>query len=54
MAPYERKMLELIRTGVASKEKKAVKLARRRLGTQRRAQAKKAELNEIIRAQRRK
>ena len=37
LAPYERKMMEMIRTGVAVKEKKAVKLARRRLGTQRRA-----------------
>ena len=37
LAPYERKMMELIRTGVATKEKKAVKLARRRLGTHRRA-----------------
>jgi len=54
LAPYERKMIELIRTGVASKEKKAVKLARRRLGTQRRAQSKRAELNEMIRAQKRK
>lgn len=38
LAPYERKMIEMIRTGVAIKEKKAVKLARKRLGTQRRAQ----------------
>ena len=54
LAPYERKMLELIRTGIAAKEKKAVKLAKRRLGTQRRAQNKRTELQEIIRAQRRK
>ena len=49
LAPYERKMIELIRTGVASKEKKAVKLARRRLGTNKRAQSKRTELNAIIR-----
>ena len=54
LAPYERKMMELIRTGVATKEKKAVKLARRRLGTHRRAQHKKAELVEMIRAQKKK
>ena len=54
MAPYERKMLELIRTGESAKEKKAVKLARRRLGTQRRAQNKRTELINIIRAQRKK
>ena len=54
LAPYERKMIELIRTGVAIKEKKAVKLARRRLGTQRRAQNKRDEINEIIRSQKKK
>ena len=32
LAPYEKKMMELIRTGEASKEKKAVKIARKRLG----------------------
>ncbi len=54
LAPYERKMMEMIRTGVASKEKKAVKLARARLGTHHRAQRKRDEINELIRAQRRK
>ena len=37
LAPYEKKMMELIRTDERSKEKKAVKLARARLGSQRRA-----------------
>lgn len=37
LAPYERKMMEMIRTGVAIKEKKAVRLARKRLGTHSRA-----------------
>lgn len=54
LAPYERKMMEMIRTGVASKEKKAVKMARRRLGTHHRAQLKRDEINELIRAQRKK
>ena len=54
LAPYEKKMMEMIRTGVASKEKKAVKLARRRLGTHHRAQKKRDEINELIRAQRKK
>jgi large subunit ribosomal protein L36e len=54
LAPYERKMIEMIRTGVAIKEKKAVKLARRRLGTQKRAQNKRDEINEIIRTQKKK
>ena len=54
LAPYERKMMEMIRTGVSTKEKKAVKLARRRLGTHKRAQKKRDEINELIRAQRKK
>ena len=51
LAPYERKMIEMIRTGDAGKEKKAVKLARRRLGTHIRAQRKRAEIHELIRLQ---
>lgn len=54
LAPYEKKMMELIRTGVASKEKKAVKVARARLGTHHRAQVKRDEINELIRAQKKK
>ena len=54
LAPYERKMMEMIRTGVATKDKKAVKLARRRLGTQKRAQRKRDEINDLIRAQKKK
>ncbi len=54
LAPYERKMIEMIRTGIASKEKKAVKIARRRLGTHKRAQHKRTEIHEIIRAQKKK
>jgi large subunit ribosomal protein L36e len=54
LAPYEKKMMELIRTGVASKEKKAVKVARNRLGTHHRAQIKRDEINELIRAQKKK
>jgi large subunit ribosomal protein L36e len=54
LAPYEKKMMEMIRTGVASKEKKAVKVARRRLGTHNRAQRKRDEINDLIRAQKKK
>ena len=32
LSPFERKMVELIKTGIVSKEKRAVKLARRKLG----------------------
>lgn len=51
LAPFERKMIELIRTGDAGKEKKAVRLARKRLGTHKRAQFKRNEIHEIIRLQ---
>ena len=44
----------MIRTGIASKEKKAGKLARAKLGTHRRAILKKEEMNNLILAQRRK
>ena len=54
LAPYERKMMEMIRTGVASKEKKAVRLARARLGTNKRAIRKRDEINELIRSQKKK
>lgn len=54
LAPYEKKMIEMIRTGVASKEKKAVKVARARLGTHHRAQIKRDEINDLIRAQKKK
>merc|ERR1711964_543934 len=33
LTPFERKMVELIKTGIVSEEKRAVKLARRKLGT---------------------
>ena len=53
-APYEKKMMEMIRTGVASKEKKAVKMARKRLGTHRRAQHKRDEIIKVIAQQRKR
>lgn len=52
--PYEKKMIELIRTGNSGKEKKAVKMARHRLGTHRRALQKKADIVKIIQAQKKK
>merc|ERR1712021_324278 len=36
-SPMEKRMIEMIRTGIAIKEKKAVKYVRHRLGTHRRA-----------------
>ena len=52
LAPYERKMMEMIRTGNQKKEKRAVILARRRLGQQRRALRKKDQIISFIAAQR--
>lgn len=48
LSPYEKKMIELIRSGNSAKEKKATKMARQRLGTHRRALQKKADLTRII------
>jgi len=53
-SPLEKRMMEMIRTGVAQKEKKAVKHARAKLGTHKRADNKRNELNRIIQAQRMK
>ena len=48
LAPYEKKMMEMIRTGVASKEKKALRMGRARLGTHQRALRKREELTKMI------
>ena len=53
LSPFERKMCELIRTGIPSKEKRAVKLARRKLGGQGRANRKRDQINDVLRAQKR-
>ena len=54
LASYERKMMEAIRTQIPAKEKKAVKMARSRLGQHKRACAKRDQLQAIIAAQRKK
>ena len=38
LAPFQRKMVEMLKTGDAVKEKKAVRLARKRTGSHKRAQ----------------
>lgn len=53
-SPLEKKMMELIRTGVAAKEKKAVKHARAKLGTHRRAILRRDAINDMILKQKRK
>lgn len=52
--PLERKMMELIRTGVPTKEKRANKLARARLGSYKRAVVKRAEVDRILMAQKKR
>lgn len=52
-SPLEKKMLEAFKTDDPSKEKRAVKHARAKLGTHKRAQHKKHELMELINAQKR-
>ncbi|PHJ16948.1 60s ribosomal protein [Cystoisospora suis] len=53
-APYERRMIELIKIGSAATTKRALKFAKKRLGTHRRGKAKRQELQNVVAAQRRK
>lgn len=53
-APYERRVMELLKIGTASTNKRALKLAKRRLGTHLRGKRKREELQEVIAAQRRR
>mmetsp|Transcript_10026 Transcript_10026/g.28225 ORF Transcript_10026/g.28225 Transcript_10026/m.28225 type:complete len:108 (+) Transcript_10026:69-392(+) len=53
-APYERRMIELIKTGNAATQKRALKLAKKRLGTHRRGKKKREEMAEAVAAMRRK
>lgn len=50
LAPYERRLIELLRN---SGEKRAKKLAKKRLGTLKRAKSKLEEINKIMAEQRR-
>ena len=47
-APYERRMIDLIRIGDASKDKKAMQVAKKRLGGHRRGKAKKNYIKEVV------
>merc|ERR1719160_1230703 len=53
-APYERRMIELIKIGSSSTHKRALKLAKKRLGTHKRGLKKRAEMSEAVAAMRRK
>ena len=53
-APYEKRILELLKAGGAKDTKKALKIAKRRLGTHLRGKNKRLELEEVLRQQRKK
>ncbi|GJV55750.1 60S ribosomal protein L36-2-like protein [Tanacetum coccineum] len=49
LAPYEKRITELLRVG---KDKRALKLAKRKLGTHKRAKKKREDMAEVLRKQR--
>ena len=53
LAPFQKKMVEMIKTGIAVKEKKAVKLARKRVGALKRAKHIRDNLLNLIQTQKR-
>merc|ERR1712039_514761 len=53
-APYERRMIELLKIGSAATLKRSLKLAKKRLGTHKRGKKKRDEMSEAVAAMRRK
>mmetsp|Transcript_21492 Transcript_21492/g.41201 ORF Transcript_21492/g.41201 Transcript_21492/m.41201 type:complete len:112 (+) Transcript_21492:67-402(+) len=53
-APYERRMIELLKIGSAATFKRSLKLAKKRLGTHKRGKKKRDEMAEAVAAMRRK
>merc|ERR1719378_2016574 len=53
-APYERRIIELIKIGSAATVKRALKLAKKRLGTHKRGKKKREEMVDAVAAMRRK
>jgi len=51
-APYEKRMIELLKIGSASTQKRALKLAKKRLGTHKRGKQKREEMGEAVSAMR--
>merc|ERR1712178_204984 len=49
LAPYEKRIAELLKIG---KDKRALKYAKKKLGTHRRGKAKREEISEMLRKQR--
>ena len=51
LSPFQRKMMEMLKTGDSVKEKKAVRLARKRTGSHKRAQLVRDKISAMIQAQ---
>lgn len=47
LSPYERRLLDMLKTGGASAEKRMYKFAKRKLGTHKRAQKKREMIKDI-------
>ncbi len=54
LAPYEKRIVELLKVGGSKETKKALKVAKSRLGTHRRGLKKRELLEEYVRQQRKK
>ena len=52
LSPYERRILDMIKTGGSSADKRVYKFAKRRLGSHKRALAKRDDINAVNAAQR--
>eukprot|EP00934_Nitzschia_sp_Nitz4_P008484 Nitzschia sp. Nitz4//scaffold149_size55946//18443//18966//NITZ4_006591-RA/size55946-augustus-gene-0.64-mRNA-1//1//CDS//3329536800//8474//frame0 len=52
LSPYERRILDMIKTGGSSADKRIYKFAKRRLGSHKRALAKREDIKEVNSAQR--
>ena len=51
LSPFQRKMMEMQKTGDSTKEKKAVRLARKRTGSHKRAQLVRDKIAKLIQDQ---